>query len=95
MSENLTEEELVKLIDDNELELSLARQQTNDYRKKFIEAETRLIFTKEIKARLEEQLKQTRLRDPKNVAPSYRDIDVERFKLVHPALLKKINKEQK
>lgn len=93
MAQILSEDELAKMIADNEVELNHARAQTNEFRKKFIEAETRLIAAKQIKERLVEQLRVTSMRDPKNVAKEEREIDIDRFKLALPNLIDKYNKE--
>lgn len=93
MPELLTEEELSHLLNENEVVLNLARTQTNEYRKKFTEAETRLIAAKEVKTDLVERLRRIRLSNPKNVAATFREIDIERFKIALPVILSKLNKE--
>lgn len=84
-----TQEELLKKIADSELEQKSARNRMSMLNKELMNAESHLIFCNLTTERLVEELRMLRAKTIDRT-PDLREQDIEEFRAVLPALLKKI-----
>lgn len=81
-----TEKDILLKLDEAEKEFQLAQRSLSEAKKRWTEAETKLINAKIYRDRIKEELRVHRATTPK-YEPNKRDDDIEQFRKNHPELV--------